>query len=545
VHLDVPVNGYRWLRGFNDYDSWQGSGVSGQGARSFYYPAQSSACGDCHMPLVRSTDPGNRRGQVHSHRFAAANTAVPFVNGDSEQLAATERFLQSGFISVDIFAVTPAGDSGAVMRRRSGDGPSLSTVSAVGEEAEQAADVFIRDVGKVAAPIDRAAVRLAPGTAARIDVVVRTRKIGHLFPGGTTDAFDVWLELQAKDATGRVVFWSGMVDDDGKGAVEAGAHFYRSYLLDAEGGPINKRNAWQARSVMYARQIPPGAADVAHFRLRIPSDAVGPISLTAKLNYRKFSRYYTQFAYAGRPKPGQPPALLAAAFNGLDYTFDAADVPANVSGGMKGVVPSLPIVTLAEAHASVAVGRADADSNWTPVANARDRERWNDWGIGLLLQGDLKGAEYAFRQVTALDPSYADGWLNVARALIQEGETDAAKPFLDTARRLDATLGRVQYFRALVQKADGDYDGALASLDAASCSISSRASCFCNAGSPRRSRCWSASASSIQRTCKRTTRRCWRTARLAIGRAPRTKRGSSSDSRPMNRRRRSPVAAAT
>src|SRR5579884_2008178 len=40
VHLDVPVNSYRWQRGFNDYDNWQASGVSGQGARSFYYPKQ-------------------------------------------------------------------------------------------------------------------------------------------------------------------------------------------------------------------------------------------------------------------------------------------------------------------------------------------------------------------------------------------------------------------------------------------------------------------------------------------------------------------------
>ena len=38
VHLDVPVNHYRWTRGFNDYDNWQASGVSCQGARSFYYP---------------------------------------------------------------------------------------------------------------------------------------------------------------------------------------------------------------------------------------------------------------------------------------------------------------------------------------------------------------------------------------------------------------------------------------------------------------------------------------------------------------------------
>ena len=44
VHLDVPVNKYRWFRGFNDYDGWQASGVSGQGARSFYYPKKSQNC---------------------------------------------------------------------------------------------------------------------------------------------------------------------------------------------------------------------------------------------------------------------------------------------------------------------------------------------------------------------------------------------------------------------------------------------------------------------------------------------------------------------
>ena len=104
VHLDVPVNHYRWFRGFNDYDNWQASGVSGQGARSFYYPPKSQACADCHMPLVASHDPGNHDGKIHSHRFPAANTAIPYVNQDEEQLKATEKFLQSGFITVDMFA---------------------------------------------------------------------------------------------------------------------------------------------------------------------------------------------------------------------------------------------------------------------------------------------------------------------------------------------------------------------------------------------------------------------------------------------------------
>ncbi|HEY4563402.1 MAG TPA: multiheme c-type cytochrome, partial [Thermoanaerobaculia bacterium] len=106
VHLDVPVNSYRWFRGFNDYDNWQASGVSGQGARSFYYPAESKTCANCHMPLVDSQDPGNRNGKVHSHRFPAANMAVAYVNQDKEQMSVTEKFLKSGFITVDIFAAS-------------------------------------------------------------------------------------------------------------------------------------------------------------------------------------------------------------------------------------------------------------------------------------------------------------------------------------------------------------------------------------------------------------------------------------------------------
>ena len=122
------------------------------------------------------------------------------------------------------------------------------------------------------------------------------------------DAFDTWLELQAKDDDGRVLFWSGKVEDDGKGPVEPGAHFYRSFQLDGAGNPIDKRNAWQSRSLLYVRLIPPGAADVVHYLVKTPRNAKGPIHLTARLNYRKFSWYYTQFAYAGVPKPGQDPA---------------------------------------------------------------------------------------------------------------------------------------------------------------------------------------------------------------------------------------------
>ena len=117
---------------------------------------------------------------------------------------------------------------------------------------------------------------LKPGSTVRVDVVVRTRKIGHFFPGGTVDAFDAWLELQARDADGRVIFWSGNVTDDGRGPVEPGAHFYRSFQLDGDGNPIDKRNAWQTRSLLYVRLIPPGAADVAHYLVTCAQGRRGP-----------------------------------------------------------------------------------------------------------------------------------------------------------------------------------------------------------------------------------------------------------------------------
>ena len=119
--------------GFNEYDNWQASGVSGQGARSFYYPPKPQQCADCHMPLESSKDWGNINGFVHSHRFPAANTAVPTANEDAAQLKLTEDFLKNGALTVDIFALSPAQapiKPGAVTQSE------LSTTFAVGEEAE-------------------------------------------------------------------------------------------------------------------------------------------------------------------------------------------------------------------------------------------------------------------------------------------------------------------------------------------------------------------------------------------------------------------------
>jgi tetratricopeptide (TPR) repeat protein len=459
VHLDVPVNHYRWFRGFNEYDNWQASGVSGQGARSFYYPPKPQQCADCHMPAEASKDAGNINGFVHSHRFPGANTAVPTANEDEAQLQLTEGFLKSGALTVDIFAVSPAQ---ARLKTGAGSQSDLATTFAVGEEAEsKITPVVGEEVAPVTAPLNRVQPALRRGDTVRVDVVVRTKKVGHFFPGGTVDAYDTWLELKGTDDKGQTIFWSGMVQDNGKGPVEKGAHFYRSLQIDAHGNPINKRNAWATRAVVYVRLIPPGAADTVHYRMAIPENAGTKITLHARLCYRKFSWLNTQFAFVGEAdeKSGQN---VAPAYD---------DRPLLFTKSIQGVsakeekIPDVPIVTVAENEVTLpVVGHNAPPLPPQTIAHKEEWQRWNDYGIGLFLQGDLKAAAAAFQKVTEADPDNPDGWVNIGRCAVQEGDMERARTVLEKALSLSPNLARANYFDARVLRADGNYEGAAARL---------------------------------------------------------------------------------
>ncbi len=458
VHQDVPVDHYRWVRGFNEYDNWQASGVSGEGARSFYYPPKPQQCADCHMPAERSKDAGNVDGFVHSHRFPAANTALPTANEDAAQLKLTEDFLKHA-LTVDIFALSPAQ---APLKSGAASQSDIATTFAVGEEAEtKISPGTTAEAAPVTAPLNLVQPALRRGDTVRVDVVVRTKTVGHFFPGGTVDAYDTWLELKGTDDKGQTIFWSGMVEDGGKGPVEKGAHFYRSLQIDAHGNPINKRNTWATRAVVYVHLIPPGAADTVHYRMFIPESTGNKITLHARLCYRKFSWWNTQFSFAGQPDKS----------SGRDETADFDDRPFVFTKSIEGVsakeqkIPDLPIVALAENEVTLPVIAHNA-----PVAAAKtialknEWQRWNDYGIGLFLQGDLKGAAAAFQKVTEADPNNPDGWVNIGRCAVQEGDMERARTVLEKALSLSPNLARANYFYARVLRSDGNYDGAAARL---------------------------------------------------------------------------------
>lgn len=412
------------------------------------------------MPLVPSKDDGNINGYVHSHRFPGANTAVPFANEDSTQFEASKKFLQDKQLSVDIFAISPAGKNEGVAKSAGYPKQELSTTFAVGEEAELSLPTGAAGESRpLTAPLGRVDAAVRRSDDVLVDVVVRTRKVGHFFPGGTVDAFDVWLELKATDDKGQTIFWSGKVEDDGKGPVDPGAHFYKSLQIDGHGNPINKRNAWASRAVVYVHLIPPGAADTVHFRMHVPESAGAHITLHSKLNYRKFMWFNTQFAFGGVPDPAQQPRSEVTpdhddrkwAFNG-----DLTDVSSNQKA-----IPNLPIITVAEDTKTINVlPRSSAAPAPKVELSKDDWTRWNDYGIGLFLQGDLKGAEQAFTEITKIDPSNFDGWTNVGRVRVQEGDAEGARGVLVKALVLKPGLARANFFYGRVLKEEGKYDEA-------------------------------------------------------------------------------------
>ncbi len=407
VHLPAEFNRYKWLRGQDHYDSWLLSGVSGHGVASFYYPKRAvTRCALCHMPLkpsddfaARYPDGAERAGAgdqryIHDHLFGAANTGVPHLLGLPETAGNDRRraFLQ-GVARVDIFGLREDG----------------------------------RIDGRLIAPLRPELPALQPGRDYLIETVVRTLKVGHAFTQGTADSNEPWLDVTVTSG-GRVIGRSGALREDGD--VDPWAHFLNAYLLDRQGRRIERRNAQDIFVPLYNHQIPPGAGEVVHYRLHVPEDARGEITVTVRLQYRKFDTRLMRH-------------VLGERFTGND----------------------LPVTTIAEDRVTLPVAPAPAGRAAAPDIPAW--QRWNDYGIGLLrkgrkgsAKGELRQAEAAFRQVEAL--GRPEGPLNLARAYLKEGRLAEAAAALRRAARFDppAPPWSVAWFSGLVNKQQGFLEAA-------------------------------------------------------------------------------------
>ena len=381
VHLPGNLTKYKeWVRGQNHYDSYLLSGVAGHGARSFYYPEKAQTnCNGCHMPYKESNDfaskphPETGKNVVHSHFFPGANTALPFWRGDQEVIQQAQSILKD-CARVDIFGVRKGG-----------------TLE-----------------GELIAPLRPEVPALEAGQAYLLETVIRTLKVGHHLTQGTVDSNELWLEIEAKSGD-RVIGISGGLTKDG--AVDEWSHFVNNFVIDKNGDRIARRNAQDIFIALYDHQIPPGAGQTVHYRLDVPKDISAAIEVTVKLNYRKFDRGYIEFMDQAF-KPGDRDfAKRDAGINPLPITVISQDkllLPVVLADGTRIEVP------------------VDSEQGGSKKAIEPTWQRWNDYGIGLLLTGtaQLKQAAEAFSQVEKA--GRYDGPLNIARVFFAEGNLDGA-----------------------------------------------------------------------------------------------------------------------
>lgn len=404
VSLDTPVNRYRWIRGQNEYDNHQDSGLTHNNARTFYVPPETKTCQDCHMPLVEAPlgDVSAKGGKVRSHLFLGPNTALPHVRGDLETVKTMEKFLQEGKLRVDVFAVKQ------------------------GERVVEAPDAR--------------SVPIAAGEPAEFQVVIRNLGVGHTFPGGTLDSNESWIHVAVSDAAdpSKVLFESGGMEE-GTRYVDRDAHFYRVVFVDEQSREAWRRNPQDFRAVVHAKVIGPSTSDVARYSLTLPPEWAGrKVAVKATLKWRKFRENYTEFAWK-KTMPGRPlPVLPITDIASGSATFDVVATP-----------PASP------------PGAVEKDRI------AKEWMRWNDWGIGLLLQGDTRGALDAFARLREAVPERPDGWRNAARAKLLDGDPRGAFDLLVEADRRDPGSAQTAFFLGQALEALGQLDPAVEQFEKA------------------------------------------------------------------------------
>ena len=400
VSLPFELNQYKeWLRGQNHYDNYHLSGVSGHGARSFYYPPKAvENCNQCHMPLKNSNDfgadffDGKSNGlKIHDHLFHGANTGIAHIRNEPDIVNIHQEFLRDSVL-VEIFGIKEGGEVD----------------------------------GKLIAPIRPNIPSLESGKKYLLEVVVRTMQVGHLFSQGTADSNEIWIDVALENA-GKIIGRSGGL---GKGReVDPWSHFLNVYMLDKNGNRIDRRNAEDIFTPLYNNQMPPGTGQVVHYQFEVPENIEGEIDVSVKLQYRKFDAKYMKYVYPDKPE------------NDLPITIMSSDKVTFSVGG------------------NSTIGKVPAKPEW---------QRWNDYGIGLLLKGDkgsekgeLIQAEDAFKKVEGL--GYASGSLNLARVYVKEGRLEEAVDALGRAASADppASAWTIAWFNGIVNKQNGFLDKAI------------------------------------------------------------------------------------
>jgi hypothetical protein len=268
------------------------------------------------MPLTASHDPAsgdaadyNRSGsdgKHRSHRFLGANQMMPALlnlPGWEEQVSLIDRWLKG---RIEIPEIADKWTKG----------------SAVGIEL-----------------VTKDSVR--PGETLPIQVVITSNKVGHDYPTGPLDIIQSWVEIVVEDDSGRVVFSSGTVGEDG--FIAPGSFIFKAEPVDSQGNLIDRHNLWEMVGVRHRRALFPGFSDTASYDVDCPDlrrvkkafsdeslEVEAPkeaerLRVRARLLYRKVDQYLLNFLYGREKNLTSPVTEMASAVKDVRISRDATD----------------------------------------------------------------------------------------------------------------------------------------------------------------------------------------------------------------------------
>jgi hypothetical protein len=154
--------------------------------------------------------------------------------------------------------------------------------------AQRARDLLARagDIQFIGLPAS-----FTPGRLATVWVKIRNQGAGHKLPTGFPEGREVWIDLNLVDASGREIYRLGAVKD---GKTEGGTHNFKVHLGDQDGEEIDLE-VWKATQILSDNRILPRGQAVEGFTFMVPADAVGPITVSAELNYWAFPQKLVDF----------------------------------------------------------------------------------------------------------------------------------------------------------------------------------------------------------------------------------------------------------
>jgi len=381
------LNHYKWQRAIFLYDEWQQASFSKESPLPFYVKDKVSTCQTCHMPEESLTSPdyGAEEGKIASHRWLGANTLLYKYYGYDEQLQKTIAFLRNDALNVDIFSIE-------------------------------------RNGGKLIAPLGNEPFDIAAGDVLTVSVVIQNKGIGHTLVPEQRDFYECWVEFEAKDAGGKTLMDSGALAPDG--TLDPTAHSFTNRLVNVRGTLNDLHQVWDTRVIPYNNTIASGRSQIVRYQFKVPENASGPITVTAKVNYRRFNQHFINWVMSKH------------------YDMPIVEMAARTRTLILGPNPAAP---------------PDREDNpeWM---------RWNNYGIGLLDAQQYEQSAQAFEHVAQLRPDYPDAYTNIAIAEFSWQRYDDSRANLEKALKLAPHNARALYYLALVERIQGHPDAAIADL---------------------------------------------------------------------------------